>query len=394
MRQKLTAVFLTIGGWFGSSVKRRYVAAAWCGAMMTLLFSPFEYILFLFPALSGLFLLVGMAGSRRQSFMIGWWFGLGMYVSGLYWIANAMLVDAEQFGWMIPFVVIGMNGVLAIYSGLLGLVMWWVRSAPLKWKWGVFAITWGALEGLRGVLFTGFPWNLLGYATVFSEELMQLVYYIPVIGLSIGLVLLGTLPVVLASVRKKQAMVFVAVVCSGLVGAYFYGNQTIERYEKGRVTAGDVAPYLYQKEPVYVLLQGNVEQKIKSNPELREQHLRTYLELMDEVREERFNALVDADPIEKNRPIVFIWPETAFPYFVMEDSHWMEFLPTTLRENEVMVAGVMRGEQNAEGAIRYYNSLMVVQRERPIRFYDKQHLVPFGEYVPFRDVLPMDKICM
>lgn len=392
MRQRLTALFLKVKGMFAGSVNLRYGAAVLCGAMVTLLFSPFEYILFLFPALSGLFLLVEMAESRRQSFMTGWWFGLGMYVSGLYWIANAMLVDAEQFGWMIPFVVVGMNGVLAIYSGLLGLVMWWIRSAPMKWKWLAFAVAWGALEGLRSVLFTGFPWNLLGYATVFSESLMQLATDMPIIGLSVALVLVGTLPVLLAQMKRKQAVAGVLVALMALFLAHGYGEGKIADTELVAMKAGKPSPYRYQKEPVYMLLQGNVEQKVKSDPASRERQLRTYLKMMDEVRQARFNALVDADPIERNRSLVFVWPETAFPYLVMNDSHWMDFLPTTLHENEAMVAGVMRGEKDEAGQARYYNSMMIVQRGKPIRFYDKKHLVPFGEYVPFRKILPIEKL--
>lgn len=392
MKERLFQFFSKIEARLRACVNKRYALATVCGAMVTLLFSPFEYIIFLFPALSGLFLMLRMAESRRQSFMTGWWFGMGMYVSGLYWIANAMLVDAEQFGWMIPFVVIGMNGVLAIYSGLLGLVMWWLRGASMRFQWLGLAIAWGAIEYARSILFTGFPWNLLGYATVFSESMMQLAYDIPIIGLSVILVLLGTLPVLVASMPRKKAIILLTCAIIAVSGGYLYGQQQIMVANVIAQKPAKPSPYILQTTPIYAILQGNVEQKIKSNPQHRDHQLKQYLELMDQVREERFNATVAASAVEKKRPLIFVWPETAFPFLIMENSHWQDFLPTTLRENEVMVAGVMRGERDEADEASYYNSIMVVQRGRPIRFYDKRHLVPFGEYVPFRNSLPVEKL--
>ncbi len=343
---------------------------------MTLLFSPFEWIIFLFPAISGLFFLLRLAESRRQAFFTGWWFGMGMYVSGLYWISNSLLVDADRFAWMIPFAVIGLNGVLAIYSGLLGLVIYYVRSAPLIWQWVSFAVAWGALEALRSVLFTGFPWNLIGYGLVFSETMMQIVYHVPLLYVGVIMVAIGTVPVLCVEQRRLGLTAAVgAVIVSASI--YSYGTKVISVDEAVAQKAAEPG----HVQTVYSLIQGNIPQTLKSDPAHRQKTLETYIRLTEEAREK----------VSPGQPHVIIWPETAFPFIVDGSGQWTSLLSNMLKPNEALITGAVRMANEKDG-VTYYNSLFVIEQGQPPRVYDKRHLVPFGEYVPFRSILPIEKI--
>ena len=147
---------------------RRWLIAFAAGALSALAMAPFDAWPILFLTFPTLVWLIDGAGVGRWGGVIvaaatGWWFGFGYFVAGLYWIGYAFLVDAPTFGWMLPFAVIGLPAVLAVYTGFGVAIarILWTRGATRILALGV-ALT--ATEWLRGHLFTGFPWNAFGYA--------------------------------------------------------------------------------------------------------------------------------------------------------------------------------------------------------------------------------------
>ncbi len=147
---------------------RRWLIAFVAGALSALAMAPFNAwpVLFLtFPTLVWLIdgAGVGRWGGVAVAASTGWWFGFGYFVAGLYWVGYAFLVDAPTFGWLLPFAVIGLPAVLAVYTafGVALARMLWTRGALRVLALGV-ALT--AAEWLRGHLLTGFPWNAFGYA--------------------------------------------------------------------------------------------------------------------------------------------------------------------------------------------------------------------------------------
>src|SRR5436853_5783876 len=147
---------------------RRIAIAFVIGAASVLAVEPFSIwpVMFLtFPVL--IWLIDGAAAGRGRgflsSFAIGWWFGFGYFVAGFYWVGYAFLVDAKTFGWLLPVAVVGLPAGMACYTGL-GLAL-----ARMLWTRGptrliALAVTLTAAEWLRGRLFSGFPWNVSGYA--------------------------------------------------------------------------------------------------------------------------------------------------------------------------------------------------------------------------------------
>ena len=116
---------------------------------------------------TGLIWLADGTASRRGALALGWSFGFGFFVAGLYWIAAALFVDIARFWWMVPFAVAGLPAGLAIFTALAQLAAY---EACERLRLGgsarilVFAVAWSVAEYARGHVLTGFPWNLIGYA--------------------------------------------------------------------------------------------------------------------------------------------------------------------------------------------------------------------------------------
>jgi apolipoprotein N-acyltransferase len=164
------------------------------GALGTLAFAP----VFLFPALllslSCIWFLLDQNIENKASisklFFLGWWFGLGHFTAGLYWITYALSVDLDSFWWLIPFALFGIPSILALFTGLtFSLTKLW----PFKGisRAVAFAAIWVTVEWIRGHIFTGFPWNLLGYTWAFSLEISQVASLVGVYGLTLFAILLA-----------------------------------------------------------------------------------------------------------------------------------------------------------------------------------------------------------
>ena len=100
-------------------------------------------------------------GDRKSAFFAGWWFGFGFLGLGLYWISFALLIEPERVGWMIPFVVLGLPAMFAIWGGLATLTVQMLGVQGVA-RVILLAGAWSGGEWLRGHAFTGFPWNLIG----------------------------------------------------------------------------------------------------------------------------------------------------------------------------------------------------------------------------------------
>ncbi|HEX8828971.1 MAG TPA: apolipoprotein N-acyltransferase, partial [Xanthobacteraceae bacterium] len=170
-RKELIHAIILSWGW-----RRRLIAFA-AGGVSALAMAPFDAWPVLFLTFPTLVWLIDGVSERGWSGVvtaaaIGWWFGFGYFVAGLYWIGYAFLVDAPTFGWLLPFAVIGLPAVLAIYTALATALarILWTRGAARILALGV-CLT--ASEWLRGHVLTGFPWNAFGYALTTPLALAQ-----------------------------------------------------------------------------------------------------------------------------------------------------------------------------------------------------------------------------
>lgn len=345
---------------------RAGVTAFGLGALAALAFAPVHALPVLLLAFPGLMLLVERRSAWRAA-AIGWGWGLGHHVVGLYWISHALLTEAERFAWLVPIAVPAIAALLAVFIAIpTGLAVWFPAGWPRILG---FAGLWTLAELARGIVLTGFPWNLVGSAWAFGSLPVQGAAWIGTHGLSLATVILALLPLVWsARTAAAGAAALVAFLGFGLA----------------RLWPEEAPPA-----PVALrIVQGNIAQSHKWRDDLRTAHFRQYLGLT--------NAVPPPSPEAGEGQVVVIWPETASPYLLASDEVAREFAARALPPGAILLAGTPRLERQPEGTtppVRIWNSLVGLDEAGTvIAVYDKHHLVPFGEYVPLRTVLPIETI--
>ncbi len=353
----------------------KYVVVFFAGAVASLAFAPYYVLPLVFISFPVLLFLVASEPSWRRAGQMGWVFGLGYFLVGLHWIGNAFLVDAEAFGWAEYPAVIMLSAGLALYPGIaLAFTrrVWdWFGAAakPVPDIRGViaFAIIWTGAEWLRGHMFTGFPWNLAGYVWGIFDVMLQSAAIFGIYGLTLITVLLAALPVTLLYRPFNGPYVIrpIALFLAGHLGMFGYGTWVLQG------ASDEVVPDVRLR-----IVQANIRQADKWDPERREDHLIRHLEM---------SGLPSKEPITD-----IIWPETAIAYFVGSEPSRRHLIANTLnvREGHV-ITGAPRLERSQTSPLpKLWNSVHAIGQDGILlATYDKFHLVPFGEYLPFREIL-------
>lgn len=348
------------------SLPSRMMAAIAAGGLSVLTLPPFSILLFVPVAYATLLVLLRHLPVAKAA-LVGWAFGLGQFGFGLSWIAESFYVDAERFAALaIPAVTVLSAG-LAIFPAVAAALF--AGVARRRTIGGVtacllFATCWTAAEWLRGHVLTGFPWNLAGYALVDYAALRQPAAWVGSFGLSFLVILVGTLPApaLLAEVRPRWSIPLLGV---GIVVATWSAGMTRLQLEPPGSPGLDLR-----------IVQGNVPQQEKWVPENREATLSRYLDLSTR-----------PGPVD-----ILLWPETAFPGFLDEDSVARSRIADALLDGSLLLTGVPDRVSTDEGT-RFLNTVQAYdQTGRSLTGYAKHHLVPFGEYVPFRGWLPIKRM--
>jgi apolipoprotein N-acyltransferase len=341
---------------------RRVLFAFGAGAVSALGFPPAEFFPALLLGFAALLLLVDGAEyclhPARAAFFAGWGFAFGQYLVGWHWIGYAFLVDPSAHLWQMPFALVFLTAGLALYSGIaaaLARCFW--RKGPSRLL--VFAIFYAAAEWLRGHLFTGFPWNLPAYGWGLSLPVMQSLSVLGAYGLSFFTILLGfSLAEFCASSRAWRA--------PGLMISFF-----VLLWAGGAVRLA-ANPATMTSGVTLRLVQPNIPQREK---EMAVFNLRNWQRLLD----------LTAAPGNSN---IIIWPEAAPPNFLFNLSpQALDQVRQITAPGRTLITGEARAER-AQDRLSFFNSLFIFSPggARPA-IYDKFHLVPFGEYVPFANIL-------
>jgi apolipoprotein N-acyltransferase len=341
--QRLRDKVRALSGW------RRAVLAFASGSLCVFAFAPFHAFPVLFLTLPVLVWLIDGARDPRDAAIAGWWYGFGYFLFNLFWIGEAFLVEAEKFAWLLPFAVTMLPAGIALF--------WAGASALCKRFWSadwrrvvLLAAVMAVVEWLRGHILTGLPWNVLGYALTYPLELMQSAALFGVYALSIPAVLIFTLPLVLLSDSERTSarlrMTAAAVALVPLLVLYAYGA-----WRLGAHPVRDVPGVQLR------IVQPSVPQREKWQPDKQREIFALHLEMSGRDAAGRPDDLKGVTHV--------IWPEAAMP----------------------LISGALRREVS-DGRQKGYNSIMAFNDEgRLIATYDKIHLVPFGEYLPFEPVL-------
>ncbi len=348
----------------------RAALAPAAGALSAAAFPPLHQVYVFVPALAVLLWLVDGAASRRAAFGWGWLFGFGHFAAGLYWVYYAFLVEAGTYGFLAPFAVVGLAALLAFFTGAVAVAAAGGRRTGIA-RVVRLAAAWTLVEWLRSWVLTGFPWNMLGTAWTFSEPMMQPAAWIGAYGLSFATFCLAALPATLADpdVTLRRSGVVLGS-CAILLGSWYGAGAA-----RLASAADDTVPGVRLR-----LVQPAIPQKLKWQSDLRLAHLRRQVAMSLE-------PLGDGPP-----PTHVIWAETAVPYVVdlERTADLFAFIAQAAPPGGQVIFGAPRAQRGDE-FLR--NALLAVDEHGTVgAYYDKTHLVPFGEYVPFRSVLRFSKL--
>lgn len=364
---RLAGRIILLWGW------RRALAAFLAGALAVLAQAPYDFfaVCFVsFPVLVWLLdgaIVVPPARLLKRlapAFWIGWWFGFGYFVAGLWWVGSALLVEAETFAWALPLAVLALPALLAVFFGLA------TAFARLFWTDGLgriasLAFGFGLAEWLRTVVLTGFPWNPVGYAAMPIPLLMQSVSLVGTIGMNALSVLVFAMPALLVSGRHRRAGI-------GLAACLIAAHLGVGYW---RLSAPDGQPL---RALTVRIVQPSILQTEKWDGAVRDRIFKTLLDLS-----------ARPAPEGGKPPQLILWPETSVPFLFTERPDALVAIGELLGEGQTLMAGAVRAEGNpADDGARYYNSVVAINDRGEIAdAVDKVHLVPFGEYLPLEDML-------
>ena len=334
------------------------------GAVASLIFPPFINAFAGYLALIAfLYLLFNQEQNKKQLFAKAYAFGFGFFVIGFAWINNALLIDEEKFIAFIPLVICAIGFFFGLFWAIPAIFI--TLGKNIYTKMLLFCCAFTFMEWIRSFIFTGFPWNLLGTALSFDYHLIQPAAYIGTYGLSLILLFFCCgINLILLSIKHKNfyrgslLFIFIPILTIGLAQQ----NLTVSSDSQNT-------------KPLTVrLVQPSIPQTFKWHPALLYKNFRQYIDL------------TRSEPLD-NIDLV-IWGETATPYDLDRDEEHIAELSTAIPPHGFLATGVLRlGIKNGKRLL--YNSLYILNSSGEIKdYYDKAHLVPFGEYLPFRDYLP------
>lgn len=375
----------------GARGRRRTALAFMAGVASVLALAPFfvsPVLLLTLPIL--VWLLDGTASveSRRgttwTAFAVGWWFGFGYFLLGLFWIGEAFLVEPEHFAWLLPFAVTLMPAGLALFWGAACAI------AAKFWRPGlsrilVLAVALSVAEWLRGHILTGFPWNVLGYVLTWPLTLMQGAGLVGIYGLTLLAVIVFAAPLVLAADashetstwRRWRTGAMLALLPTALLAIY------------GAARLAD--PVTTVPGVVLRIVQPSVAQRDKWRREKQREIFDDHLMLSATDAEGRKVGLDGITHV--------VWPEASMPFLPLDSPEALEEIGALLGDRAWLIAGALRVErtsgshdaaipERATDSLKVFNSLVVFgPGGKPEAIYDKIHLVPFGEYLPLQAFL-------
>ena len=338
------------------------------GLFTTLALPPVYMVPLLLIAWPVILVLVDGAQRWSQVLLLGWLFGAGHMLAGLYWVGNALEIAGAppQLAILLPLS-------MAFYPALALLAYWvlarWLRRRGVIASRDVasvslFSLLWLVAEFLRGYLFTGFPWNLMGYVWAFSDLMPQVASVVGTYGLSLLTVFATALAVCLFGTGgwlRRLVPVGLGAAILLVMGGYGYDRLN----EAGETAYTDIRVRI---------VQANISQRDKWRADLRARNFEQHLVMSRKDEGDGFDLLV--------------WPETAVPYYLDEEPAKTVMMGRIVRPGGYVITGVPRREIRPDRSKRFYNSMVVVDDfGRVINTFDKFHLVPFGEYVPLKGVL-------
>ena len=337
------------------------------GALTSLSLPPFNYVILNFLTFSLLYIfLVKKLKSKKNKrlfFIYGWSFGLGYFVSNLYWISISLTFD-QNFKFLIPFTVILVPGFLALFYAIVTYLFVLLKPKNNLSSFFLFSLIFGITEFIRGSILTGFPWNLIAYSFSNQIEILNIVSIIGTYSFNLFCISLFTSPsIFILRENKKDIGVCIAFLITTM-SLYIFGSQNLEKFNN------ETSKNLGYKIRI-----------VSSNI-----NIDRFYNNIDPVL--AIKELIEISSPTKNKKIIFIWPEGIIPGISQDQLKEYKFLfEDKFSENHFLVIGI-NNKENDNQTVKYFNSLSIFDHNLEIvSSYKKINLVPFGEFLPFEKIL-------
>ncbi len=344
-----------------------FIFLIFLGGATSLSLPPLNYIIINFITLSLLFAFLIKRSEKTKNkklfFFYGWLFGFGYFTTNLYWISISLTFD-ESFKFLIPVTLFLIPAFLALFYGLISFLFFIFQTKKIISSFFLFSIIFGLIEYVRGSILTGFPWNLIAYSFSNHLEILNITSVIGTYGFNLFCISLFISPAVFI-LRDSKADIWVCIFFFLItIIFYLYGSQSKKDFIQTEINSIDYKVRV-----------------IGSNIKLD----RFYYNI-DPIT--AIEDLIELSKPDKNEKTIFVWPEGILPGISQEklvDYKWL--FENHFNENHLLVLGI-NSKSVEKGVVKYFNSLSVYDHSlNLLNSYDKNKLVPFGEFLPLEHIL-------
>ena len=352
-----------------------YVIPFSLGVLSVFSFQPFNLSVLNFFILPALFFIIVNVSKRSKSryrkkpyfknlFSIGLFFGYGFYLSGIFWITYSLTFD-ENFKFLIPFALILIPLFLSLFYGiwvvLIGKFLNYNLHSIILFS-GSLAFT----DYVKGKILTGFPWNLWSYSWSWFTEILQILNLTGLYAFNLIAITIYTIPAILLLKNKFSKKILVLSITFLIIfSSYIYGTVTLNKNKA-------LLNYIDGNNKVYV--------KVVS-PNFKLKYNISSLEI-----EEKLKKLIKYSDPDPDKETLFIWPEGIFTGFYFDEIlKYKDLIKNEFNNKDLILFGINTIGKNSN---KYFNSLIIINNDLEILYtYNKRKLVPFGEFLPFENLL-------
>ncbi len=344
------------------------------GGLSALSMAPASFWPAIFFGLSSLYIMVTRAPSPIKAGVFAFAFALGYFGFSLSWIGNALLVEDNPYWWAWPLAVSGLPIILALFPAIAVITykrvsLHYIKRENTLLTYILFCVLLSLADYARGNLFTGFPWNLYAYTWINISPITQLVALADIYLLNSATIFWAVTPAFILSsnATKMRKFIYVALIIVTFGASYIYGHNKIKSYSATTSSESSTTQI--------IVVQPNIKQSEKWKLEKRAQN---FIDLVDTSHYRNIKDL----GTEKT---IIIWPETAISQDILNTKWTMDRMLDMLSSyprDVILMSGALR-YTGVRKARQYFNSIVTFNKKGNIvDTYDKQHLVPFGEYIP------------
>ena len=337
------------------------------GCFSSLSLPPFNYTLINFLTFSLFYILLiktfEINKNKKLFFLYGWLFGLGYFISNLYWISISLTFD-ESFKFLIPLTIVLVPAFLALFYGLASFLFLILKPKKNLSSFFLFSLIFGTIEFIRGTILTGFPWNLIVYSFSNQIEILQITSIIGTYSFNLFCISLFASTSFLVLRDSKKEIIVCILFFLITLSFYFFGSQRLQKFNK--IEANNLNYKL---------------RVISSNVSIDRFYNDT-----DPVSV--INDLIKVSSPRNNEKTIFIWPEGILPDISKDQLKEYKFLfDNEFNENHILSIGI-NDIKKEDQTIKYFNSFTIYDHNLKIlNSYNKVNLVPFGEFLPFEKIL-------